>query len=159
LAAYPEHQDAAMNEINNVWPSSSSNNEPFHITTMDDYAKFPFVLACYSETLRLFPPVQMIPKVAARDVTITVQASNFVEQSDPEPTTMSNFRPSLSNIHSTWSSSASTLAAPTPASEKNLAEADTLLMGTQPEHEATSHTSFVVKKGTIIFVDPPGVRE
>lgn len=118
LAAYPEHQEEAIKEINRVWPSTSSTFEPFYSdTTIDDYAKFPFILACYSETLRLFPPVQMIPKVAAQDANICVDARNDLDlpQVDAE--------------------------------------------GSKKIESETPKVNFVVKKGTIIFVDPPGVRK
>ena len=109
-----------MDEINNIWPSSSVSYDPFHTdTTMDDYVKFPFVLACFWETLRLFPPVQMIPKVAAQDTSVTVETTNAMEPK-----------------------------------EKNAGDLAANAMG-----ESTGYTTFVVKKGTIIFLDPPGVRE
>ena len=77
LAAYPEYQEEAIREIYSVWPSTAETFEPFYEnTTMDDYAKFPYILACYAETLRLFPPVQMIPKIAAKDTCISVETSN-----------------------------------------------------------------------------------
>jgi hypothetical protein len=122
-------------------------------TTVDDYAKFPFVLACYSETLRLFPPVQMIPKIASQDVSITVQASNVMKS--PNMESPSN-RPSLSTANPRWSSSASTLIPDTATLEKTTKNAN---VPTEPENEAIPHTTFVIKKGTIIFIDPPGVRE
>lgn len=81
---------------------------------MDDYSKFPFVLACYSETLRLFPPVQMIPKVAAKDTSISVDENN-----------------DLGSIPD----------------------------GVEKQEAEVPKVSFVVKKDTIIFIDPPGVRE
>jgi hypothetical protein len=126
LAAYPEHQDAAVKEINGVWPSSPSSFEPFYSnTTMDDYAKFPFVLACYSETLRLFPPVQMIPKITAQDVNICVDARNDLDV--PQFDDITKF--------------------PTEAA------------GPEKENSVTRKVNFVAKKGTIVFVDPPGVRK
>jgi hypothetical protein len=82
---------------------------------MDDYAKFPFVLACFWETVRLFPPVQMIPKVAAQDTSITVETNNAVRTDSKDVDA--------------------------------------------PNAGEFGHTTFVVKKGTIIFLDPPGVRE
>lgn len=88
---------------------------------MDDYAKFPFVLACYSETLRLFPPVQMIPKIAAQDTSINVDASNV------------------------------------SYTEGNAAPITTSVSDGTTNGER--QTSFAIKKGTVIFVDPPGVRK
>ena len=122
-------------------------------TTMDDYAKFPFILACYSETLRLFPPVQMIPKIASQDVRITVQASNVIKPLKAEPT----ISPSNQPAHSTLSpSSAFTLAPSTTASETITGDTNVPI---EPDNEATPYSTFVIKKGTIIFIDPPGVRE
>ena len=71
LKAYPDMHDQAYQEIMENWPQpSGSTDDVFEggfstPTTFDDYALFTFILACYSETLRLFPPVQQIPKVAA----------------------------------------------------------------------------------------------
>lgn len=87
LAAYPEYQEEAIREIYSVWPSTAETFEPFYEnTTMDDYAKFPYILACYAETLRLFPPVQMIPKVAAQDTCISVETSNEVNSNAEKET-------------------------------------------------------------------------
>lgn len=98
---------------------------------MDDYAKFPFLLAAYSETLRLFPPVQMIPKIAAQDAMISVDASNvaYTEGGAPSITT--------------------SIATPTTA---GASLSDNSVIG-DPQ------TNFAIKKGTVIFVDPPGVRK
>ena len=38
--------------------------------TFDDFPKLRYVLACYNESVRLFPPVNIIPKVANVDTTI-----------------------------------------------------------------------------------------
>ncbi|KAG8815410.1 hypothetical protein FRC19_001051 [Serendipita sp. 401] len=131
LAAYPEYQDEAVQEINRVWPSTTAAFEPFYEnTSFDDYPKFPFVLACYAETLRLFPPVQMIPKVAAQDVSISLETTN------QDTTTVAqgadtNLRPSK--------------------------EVDPFFTS-QDSYTSAPHTNFVVKKDTIIMIDPPGVH-
>lgn len=132
MAAYPEIQDQAIEEINRIWPDC---HERFHSsTTMDDYVKFPFVLACYSETLRLFPPVQMIPKIAAEDTRIVLERSNESSLASDSPMNLSQ-----SKIAPVLTEKTPLYPSPTPAAD-NLVD-------------------FVVKKGTIIFVDPPGVRK
>ncbi|KAG8831296.1 hypothetical protein FRC17_003343 [Serendipita sp. 399] len=70
LAAYPEEQEKAYREI--------MENDPNEDTVIRDYPKFKFLLACYYETLRLFPPVQQIPKIAAEDTQILIEKSNDV---------------------------------------------------------------------------------
>jgi hypothetical protein len=74
LAAYPEQQDKAYQEI--------VEGDPSEETVIRDYPKFRFLLACYYETLRLFPPVQQIPKIAAEDTQIVIERSNEVEEND-----------------------------------------------------------------------------
>ena len=71
LAAYPEFQEMAFQEI--------IDNDPAGDTTVVDYPKFRFILACYFETLRLFPPVQQIPKVVAEDLHVVVEKSNEMD--------------------------------------------------------------------------------
>ena len=68
LAAYPEFQEMALQEI--------MEHDPAGDTTILDYPKFRFILACYYETLRLFPPVQQIPKIVAEDLHVVVEKSN-----------------------------------------------------------------------------------
>ena len=104
---------------------------------MDDYAKFPFVLACFWETIRLFPPVQMIPKVAAQDVSISVQTSNVMESP-------------ASGLPFTDTDLSNEAKSNSTASKSNLLTTDQSTGG---------QTTFVVKKGTIIFLNTPGVRE
>ncbi|KAG8818645.1 hypothetical protein FRC17_010764 [Serendipita sp. 399] len=128
LAAYPEYQDEALREINQVWPSTSASFEPFYEnTSFDDYAKFPYVLACYSETLRLFPPVQMIPKIAAQDVSISVETSNEAP------------------------------VAAESSDSKSFKEFDPFFTAKE-SYTSAPQTNFVVKKDTIIMIDPPGVH-
>lgn len=68
LAAYPEQQEKAYQEI--------IEGDPSEDTIIRDYPKFRFLLACYYETLRLFPPVQQIPKIAAEDTQIVIERTN-----------------------------------------------------------------------------------
>ena len=81
LAAYPEFQEMAVQEI--------MEHDPAGDTTILDYPKFRFILACYYETLRLFPPVQQIPKIVAEDLHVVVEKSNEtddkVEATEEEP--------------------------------------------------------------------------
>lgn len=71
LGAYPDQQEKAYQEI--------MENDPSEQTNIRDYPKFKFLLACYHETLRLFPPVQQIPKVAAEDTQILIERTNEPE--------------------------------------------------------------------------------
>lgn len=68
LALNPEIQESAYQEI--------MQSDPFENTVFGDYEKFPFIQGCYLETLRLYPPVQQIPKIANEDTVIVVQKSN-----------------------------------------------------------------------------------
>ena len=81
LASYPEFQEMAFQEI--------MEHDPAGDTTILDYPKFRFILACYYETLRLFPPVQQIPKVVAEDLHVVVEKANEtddkVEATGKEP--------------------------------------------------------------------------
>jgi len=81
LAAYPEFQEMAFQEI--------MENDPAGDTTILDYPKFRFILACYYETLRLFPPVQQIPKVVDDDLHVVVEKSNEMgdelEEAEEQP--------------------------------------------------------------------------
>lgn len=75
LAAYPEYQEMAYQEI--------MENDPSGESTIADYPKFRFLLASYYETLRMFPPVQQIPKVVAEDMEVVVESSNEIVPESP----------------------------------------------------------------------------
>jgi len=66
LALYPDEQEHLYQHIKEV--TSGLNGTP----TYEDMSRFTYTLAVFYETLRLFPPVTMIPKVAAQDTTLTV---------------------------------------------------------------------------------------
>jgi cytochrome P450 len=66
LALYPDEQERLYQHIKGVM--SSLNNTH----TYEDMSRFTHTLAVFHETLRLFPPVTLIPKVAAEDTTLTV---------------------------------------------------------------------------------------
>jgi len=66
LALYPDEQERLYQHIKGVM--SSLNGTP----TNEDTSRFTHTLAVFYETLRLFPPVTLIPKVAAEDTTLTV---------------------------------------------------------------------------------------
>ena len=82
LAVYPEVQDQVYQEIVESWPQPNGSTDdlfqaPFSTpTTIPNHTCFTFILACYSETLRLFPPVQQIPKVAAEGMRIVLEEDN-----------------------------------------------------------------------------------
>ena len=126
LVAYLEIQDQAYQEIVENWPQPSASTDDIFQgrfstpPTIDDYARFAFILACYSETLRLFPPVQQIPKVAAK-MRIVLERDN----------------------------SQDVLDGPMPYSRAS---------GREPSVLAAQQ-ELIVKKGTVIFVDPPAVHE
>jgi hypothetical protein len=137
LAAYPEIQDQAYQEIVENWPQPGAPKDDLFQgrfstpTTIDDYARFPFILACYSETLRLFPPVQQIPKVAAEDMRIVLE--------------MDNGQP----VSSSTLNGTAKFDGPMPYSRAS---------GRGPS-VLPAQRELIVKKGTIVFVDPPAVRE
>lgn len=76
LAAYPDEQEKAYREI--------MEGDPSEETIIRDYPNFRFLLACYYETLRLFPPVQQIPKIAAEDTQIVIERSNELDEDEPD---------------------------------------------------------------------------
>ena len=137
LAAYPEIQDQAFQEIVENWPQPSAPTDGqfqgrFSTpTTIADYADFPFILACYSETLRLFPPVQQIPKVATEDMRI------FLEKDNSQPVSSSILNGTAKFDGPTPYSRASGRVSPVLSAQREL----------------------IVKKGTVVFVDSPAVRE
>ncbi len=137
LAAYPEMQDQAFQEIMENWPqpSTSTDGGPLERfstpSTIDDYAHFPFILACYSETLRLFPPVQQVPKVAAEDMRIVLEKDNSQPVS-----------PSILNGTAKFDGT---------MSYSRASGEDSSVLSAQRE--------LIVKKGTVILFDAPAVRE
>jgi len=137
LAAYPEVQDQAYQEIVESWPQPSASTDgvfqgPWSTpTTIDDYARFPFILACYYETLRLFPPVQQIPKVAAEDMRIVLEKDNSQA------------------VSSSILDGTAKFDGPMPYSRTTRREPSVL----------PAQRELIVKKGTVVFVDAPAVRE
>ena len=137
LAAYPEIQDRAYQEIVENWPQPSPSTDDIFRgrfstpTTIDDYAHFTFILACYSETLRLFPPVQQIPKVAAEDMRIVLEKDNS------------------QNVSSSILNGPAKLDGPMPYSRASGREPSVL----------PAQRELIVKKGTVVFIDFPAVRE
>ena len=137
LAAYPEIQDQAYQEIVENWPKPDASTDDIfqgHFstpTTIDDYSRFTFILACYSETLRLFPPVQQIPKVAAEDMRIVLEKDNSQD------------------VSSSILNGTAKFDGPMPYSRAN---------GREPSVLAAQR-ELIVKKGTFVFIDVPAVRE
>ena len=137
LAAYPEIQDQAYQEIVEIWPPPSASTDDIFQgrfstpTTIEDYARFAFILACYSETLRLFPPVQQIPKVAAEDMRIVLEKDNSQD------------------VSSSILNGTAKFDGPMPYSRASRREPSVL----------AAQRELIVKKGTVVFVDPPAVRE
>ena len=137
LAAYPEIQDRAYQEILEIWPQPNASTDDIFQgrfstpTTIDDYARCTFILACYTETLRLFPPVQQIPKVAAEDMRIVLEKDNSQD------------------VSSSILNGPAKFDGPMPYSRAS---------GREPSVLAAQR-ELIVKKGTVVFVDPPAVRE
>lgn len=69
LALWPDKQEEMYRQIMQAMPSDG-------LTSYADYKKFEYVLAVYFETLRIFPPVQQIPKKLSQDTVFTFDKSN-----------------------------------------------------------------------------------
>jgi len=67
LALYPDEQERLYQHIKGVM--SNLNRTP----TYEDMSRFTQSLAVFYETLRMFPPVSLIPKIATEDTTLTVR--------------------------------------------------------------------------------------
>lgn len=59
LAIYPEHQQKLFDEADAVFGDREAS--------YDDYTSLPYSLATMQEALRLYSPVQLIPKIALED--------------------------------------------------------------------------------------------
>jgi cytochrome P450 len=66
LALYPDEQERLYQHIKGVM--SNLNGMP----TYEDMSRFTQSLAVFYESLRMFPPVPLIPKIAEEDTTLTV---------------------------------------------------------------------------------------
>ncbi|EIM88971.1 cytochrome P450 [Stereum hirsutum FP-91666 SS1] len=66
LALYPEEQDKLYKEIKSLMP------DPTRLPTYDEMNSFQYSMAVFYETLRMFPPVNGIPKQSAEDTSIVV---------------------------------------------------------------------------------------
>lgn len=69
LALYPAEQERAYEEIKQHFPDGST-------PTIDDLPKLSFVESVINEALRMFPPVTIIPKMAADDTTLPTTTSS-----------------------------------------------------------------------------------
>ncbi|KAI0288358.1 cytochrome P450 [Russula brevipes] len=79
LALHPDEQERLYQNIKEVM--SSLNGMP----TYEDMGRFTHSLAVLYETLRLFPTVAYIPKVAAEDTTLTVSNADGGTTTFPVP--------------------------------------------------------------------------
>ncbi|KAN0118934.1 Cytochrome P450 [Russula decolorans] len=79
LALYPNEQERLYEQIKGVMSSLDG------IPTYEDMSRFTQTLAIFYETLRLFPPVTTIPKVAAQDTTLTVSNADGGMTTFPVP--------------------------------------------------------------------------
>ena len=87
LVVYSETQDQAYQEIVENWPQPNRSTDDIFqgrfstLPTIDVYARFTFILACHSDRLRLFLPVQQVPKVAAEGMRIVLEMVNSQDAS------------------------------------------------------------------------------
>ncbi|KAH9998677.1 cytochrome P450 [Russula vinacea] len=82
LALYPDEQERLYRHIKDVM--SSLNGMPAY----EDMSRFTQSLAVFYETLRMFPPVTNVPKVAAQDTTLTVDNIDGGRTTFPVPSGM-----------------------------------------------------------------------
>ncbi|PVG00144.1 cytochrome P450 [Serendipita vermifera] len=202
LAAYPDKQEKLYEEI---IEQDHSND-----TVLEDYPKFRYALATYYETLRLFPPVQQIPKRVEHDTIITFERSNEKTGTSEEQvpltpdygsasTSVDSFQllptigshaqrhgyfprlnvqvsynefdqalygipslPSTPSRHDVFqyissnSSFSTTLSLSTRSSFSTTQELDKA--APSDDLVAGHYHQIVVKKGTVIFITPPGVH-
>ncbi|KAG2128701.1 cytochrome P450 [Suillus clintonianus] len=69
LALYPDKQEELYQHIKRVLPDG-------RIPTYDDMPSLAYSSAVFSETLRMFPPVGIVPKTSAEDTTLTLTDVN-----------------------------------------------------------------------------------
>jgi len=65
LALYPEQQELLFQHIKSVLPDG-------RMPTYEDMSLLTYSMAVFNETLRMFPPVNNIPKYSAEDTSITI---------------------------------------------------------------------------------------
>lgn len=65
LALYPDEQEKVYQQVKSVLPNGE-------VPSYDDRNKLDRCIAAYYETMRLVPPVTNVPKVSARDTTLTI---------------------------------------------------------------------------------------
>ncbi|KAF8474407.1 cytochrome P450 [Russula ochroleuca] len=82
LALYPDEQERLYQQIKGVM--SSLNGMPAY----EDMSRFTQSLAVFYETLRLFPPVTNVPKVATQDTILTVNNIDGGKTTFPVPSGM-----------------------------------------------------------------------
>ncbi|KAF8161203.1 cytochrome P450 [Crassisporium funariophilum] len=78
LALYPDEQEKLFEHIKSVIPK---DRDP----TYEEMPSLTYSLAVFYETLRMFPPVSGIPKVAAEDTTLTATNANGEQTTIPIP--------------------------------------------------------------------------
>jgi len=79
LALFPDEQERLYQHIKGVMSSLTG------IPKYQDMGRFTHSLAVFYETLRLFPPVHDIPKMAAEDTTLTVSNTDGGKTTFPIP--------------------------------------------------------------------------
>ncbi|KAF9530338.1 cytochrome P450 [Crepidotus variabilis] len=90
LALYPEEQDKVHQQINSLLTEGAS-------LSYEDMPKFTYSMAVLYETLRMFPAVIYIPKVAAEDTVLrsTTENGDPISLSVPKGTSIALLTPAL----------------------------------------------------------------
>jgi len=83
LALYPDEQERLYQHIKGVM--SNLSGIVTGIPKYEDMGRFTYSLAVFYETLRLFPPVHGIPKIATEDTTLTVSNAEGGKTTFPVP--------------------------------------------------------------------------
>lgn len=65
LAMHPEHQEKVYQEVCSVMPDKNAD------LTQDDLKKLEFLDLCFRETLRLFPTIPLIGRVASKPIKLS----------------------------------------------------------------------------------------
>ncbi|VDC05558.1 unnamed protein product [Peniophora sp. CBMAI 1063] len=100
LALYPEKQDRLFEHIKSVMSDLD------HFPQYQDMARFTYSMAVFNETLRIRPPVTVIPKYSEEDTTLNVKDAEGRTRTIPVPkgTAINIHTPGLHNNPHYWES-------------------------------------------------------
>ncbi|KAL6074434.1 cytochrome P450 [Balamuthia mandrillaris] len=71
LACHPDAQQKVYEEVQRLLQEKMASGEQSEQLTYDDYKKLNYTMCVFKEALRMYPPVNMVPKMAAEDVMIS----------------------------------------------------------------------------------------